>query len=372
MSTPVAAHTDMLQTVAALHSDAGVLSVYVDSRPERKMHGRPAWEIPLRTGLAEAPVRFAAEHSDAADRIRAHISSLEPAIAELTDSSGPGRGRALFSAVGGDTVGPLWTQTSFPDRVVLGELPCLAPLIVAVDDARPSGVAVVSANQLRIVEIRGAEAEDVAMFEFDDHASDWRELRGPAGGFRGTYQSISQGDLFERRRERHRDQWLAGMAVRLVELCESRGWDHTLVLADPKTAKSLTEHAPSVHGVITRHGTHSGTPDVIANQVRGDLSGLRQRARAELVQRATDAALSGSRGAVGWHDVETVLEQGRVQKLLIDPFRASKSRPHDSAASSIDDLVVKALRTDAEALPVDGGAARMLAPHGGVAAILRW
>jgi Bacterial archaeo-eukaryotic release factor family 10 len=371
VSASLATQTNVFQAVAALHSDAGVLSVYVDSRPERKLHGRPDWEISLRAGLAEASTGFATHHPDIAARARAQIAALEPAIAELIDPSGPGRGRALFSAVDGETVGPLWTQRSFPDRVVLDELPYLAPLIGAIDDARPSGVAVVSANRLRIVEVRGEEAEDVAMFAFDDGAAEWRELRGPAGGSRGTYESASQEDLFERRRERHRDRWLGGMGVRLAELCKSRGWDHTLVLADPKTAKGLIEHAPSVHGVVIGHGTHSGTADAIASQVRADLAGLRQRVRAELVRQATDAALSGSRGAVGWDDVATVLEEGRVQRLLIDPSLAPP-RPPASAAASIDDLLVKAVRTDAEVLPVDGGAARMLAPHGGIAATLRW
>jgi hypothetical protein len=372
VSASLATQTNLLQAVAALHSDAGVLSVYVDSRPERKMHGRPGWEISLRAGLAGESTGFATHHPDIAARIRAHIAALEPMVAELIDPSGPGRGRALFSAVDGETVGPLWTQRSFPDRVVVDELPYLAPLIGAIDSVRPYGVAVVSANRLRIVEVRGDEAEDVATFAFDDGSSEWREFRGPAGGSRGTYESASQEDLFEQRRERHRDRWLAGMGVRLTELCESRGWDHTMVLADPKTARGLVEHAPSVHAVANRHGIHSGTASAIADQVRADLAGLRQRARAELVRQATGAALSGSRGAVGWDDVATVLDEGRAQRLLIDPSLAATSRPSESVGASIDDLLLKAVRTDAEVVPVDGGAARMLAPHGGVAAILRW
>lgn len=85
MSASLATQTNLLQAVAALHSDAGVLSVYVDSRPERKMHGRPGWEISLRAGLAGESTGFATHHPDIAARIRAHIAALEPMVAELID-----------------------------------------------------------------------------------------------------------------------------------------------------------------------------------------------------------------------------------------------------------------------------------------------
>jgi hypothetical protein len=372
MAAPLATQADVLHALAVLRSDAGVLSVYVDSGPERKLHGRPDWEISLHAGIAAAVASYARRHPDAPARARAHLATLEPVIAELTDTGGSGRGRALFSAVEGETIGPFWTQRSLPDRVTLDELPHVTPLLGALGDLRPCGVAVVSPDRLRIVEIRGDEAEDVARFAYDDGASEWREFRGPAGGSRGTYESASQEDLFRNRRERHHDRWLAGMAVRLAELSASRGWDHTLVLADPATAKALVEHAPSVHAVVVGHGTHQGTAAAITDQVRADLAGLRQRAAADLVRQATDAALSGSRGAVGWDDVGTVLDEGRVQTLLIDPAHSGTAGAPGAAPRDVDELVLRAVATGAEVVPVDGGAARMLGPHGGVTAILRW
>jgi Bacterial archaeo-eukaryotic release factor family 5 len=372
MSVSVAAHTDLIHVVAALESEIGVLSVYVDASPERKMHQRPAWERPLRSGLATVTSAFVAEHPTAGPRTLAHLASLEHVIAELSTPYAAGRGRALFSAIDGETLGPLWTQGAFPDRVVLGRLPCLWPLVAAVDEARPAGAVVVSATQLRFIEMRGTQAEDLATFRFDDDTSDWRELRGPAGSARGTARSTSQSDLFARRKVQHRSQWLAGMAIRLGEHVASRGWDHTLVLADAAIARELTEHIPSVQWVLAGHGTHAGTPEAIAAQVRDRLTEARRHARADLVTRVVDAAVSGGNGAVGWLDVGTVLEEGRVHTLLIDPARVAANPLHKEVVPSTDQFIVRAVQTDAEVVTVTAGAARLLAPHGGVAALLRW
>lgn len=361
MSTSVTVHPDLVRDVAALHGDAGVVSIYVDTRPERKMHGRPAWEIPLRNGLTAIGVR---------PDVDARVGSLEPALAELVDPNGPGRGRALFAAIEGPAIGPLWTQGVLPDHVSIGEFPFLGPLIVAMDEARPAGIAVVGGSHLRVVECRGVDAEDVAQFDFDDQSSEWREFRGPAGASRGNYESAAQTDLFAQRQEVHREQWLAGLADRLTRLAEQRGWDDTLVLAEAKTAAALAERAPGLHRVAARHGIHSGSAVRVAEQLHGEIAGRRQHARATLVQDAIDAALAGGRGALGWHDVTTVVAEGRAQRLLVDPSAAQNSRPDD--AESLDEVIVHAIETDAEVVPVLGAAARALAPHGGLGAILRW
>ena len=155
-------------------------------------------------------------------------------------------------------------------------------------------------------------------------------------------------------------------------IARERGWDATIVLAEPALGASLVGGTAGMHGVVLRHGLHSGTPHEIAGQVRSELGEIRQRARAELVATAIDAALAGARGAVGWHDVETVLSEGRVHRLFVDAIGAAASRPGDAVASGVDHLIAAAVRTDAEVVPVTNGAARLLAPHGGIAAVLRW
>jgi hypothetical protein len=360
VSTPVTLRPDLVSEVAALGGVADVVSVYVDSRPERKMHGRPGWEIPLRRGLSEI-----GRDPD----VRAHLASLESELDELSDPNGPGRGRALFTAVGGPTIGPLWTQGPLPDHVSFGAHPSLGPLIVAVDEVRPAGIALVGGSHVRVVECRGVDAEDIAGFEFDDQSSEWREFRGPAGPAR-AYESASQSDLFARRQEAHRALWLAGLADTLIQLAAQRGWDETLVLAEAKTAAALAERDPSLHRVVASHGIHTGSATHVAGQLQAGLDGRRQRVRAKLVQGAIDAALSGGRGALGWHDVATVLAEGRVESLLVDPAAATGSRPADAA--TLDELIVRAIGTDAKVVPIHGGAAGALAPHGGLGAILRW
>lgn len=372
MSTTIAPHTETLRRVAALHGDAGVLSVYVDARPERKPHQRPGWEVALRAGLADARRAFLVDHPEMADRVDAHLETLRESIAALTDPKETGRGRALFSVIGGATIGPVSTQGVFPDEVVLDDVAYVAPLLVAADAARPAGVAVVSAGELWLLEIRDTAADHVAHYAFDDQASEWRDLRGPAGGGRGTVESVSQRDLFDERRKRHHERWLGTMATRVAEIAGERGWDATMVLAEPAVANALIGRAPGMHGVPVRHGLQVGTPHEITGQVRSELASIRQRAHAELVTSVVDAALAGGRGAIGWHDVETVLAEGRVHRLLVDPIRAASSRPSDATAPGIDHLIATAVRTDAEVVPVTEDAARLLEPQGGLAAVLRW
>lgn len=361
MSTSVTQRPDVVRDVAALHGDARVVSMYVDSRPERKMHGRPAWAIPLRHALAAAGEDRA---------VRDHVASLDAAIAELMDPNGPGRGRALFSAIGGATIGPLWTQGTLPDQVSVAEYPSLGPLLVAVDDARPAGIVVVTGTWVRVIETRGADAADVARFDYDDQSSEWREMRGPAGPGRGTYESASQADLFARRLDTHHEHWLGGLAGRLIQIRESRGWDETLVIAEPRTTAGLVEHAPALHRVADRHGLHQGSATAVAAELRPALVERRRSVRGERVRTAIDMALAGSHGAVGWDDVAAAVAEGRAHSLFLDVPTAASSRPEDAGA--VDELIVRALETDAEVVPVDGSAAQGLAVHGGIAAALRW
>ena len=386
---------DPLQIVR-LRDDHGVLSVYVDADPREQASRRPAWVVAAENGLDEVRARVKRE----GDRgrwtaVQRALESLATELEALLDPRRPGRGRALFATVGGGDVRTVALQVPLVDRVVLDDVADIAPLLVALDRARPAGLVIVSHSAVRVLETRLGRVDQLAAFEVEPDTSDWRETKGPAAGSPTLAQhGAAERDRFERRLEEHTTRLVEGTADELDRLRARRAWDRLVLVGDPRLTKALKEelHTDHVDVALVDRRLNGLSSSEIAEALAPQLDEAAARREEKLVARATDAALSGNQGALGLADVIAALEESRVEHLLFDPSRSYPGArspdgrlapegvvppgvyPADliGEASLTGHLVERALATDAAVTPLSPAGRAALAEHGGIAALLRW
>jgi hypothetical protein len=386
-----------LEGLLPLRDPAGVLSVYVDCEADRGRRARPReGEIAARAGLDAVAERTRAEGPpELARLLRQRIGGLGARLADAADPARAGGGRALFVTLSDGAVREVSSRHSMGDEVALASSACLMPLMLAAADEEAAGVVVASGEGLRAVDVSGGQAEDVLREEFAIPTEDWRPLVGPvaANPARGS-ESESQRDLFARRLEEHRRRRVAEIAPAIWRRASRRGWRRVLAAGPPELVEALRASRPQ------------DGPDLVVDDrlLRGTLSAEEVRRAAEeplaaariaegraLAERVRDAALASSgRAAVGVDDVLTALEAGRVSHLLMDPRRrhagvvtsdgrlaAAGERPPGAGVTApephlMERMLERALAAGARATALEGAAAEPLAPHGGVAAELRW
>ena len=132
----------------------------------------------------------------------------------------------------------------------------LMPLLLALQESAPVGVVAVSGDGARVVEVRGAGAEESLRLAFDDQSAEWRRLQGPAGGTPANQRQVSsQADLFARRVEEHRRHQLTLFGETLWERAGARGWTHVLVAGDPDRTEGLRASRPEggPHILVSPH-----------------------------------------------------------------------------------------------------------------------
>jgi hypothetical protein len=382
--------------IVRLRDPHGVLSVYVDADPREQAAARPAWVVAAENGLSEVRERARAA-DDRAHRTAVfdRLDALEPEIAGLLDARRPGRGRALFATIGADEVLTVSLQMPLPDHVALGEIAHLTPLMVALDRGRPAGLVVVSLAEVQMLEQHLGAVHDVTTIAVDPDTSEWREMKGPAAANPArAQQSAPQRDRFERRLEEHRARLLESAAARLAQVAARHEWDRIVIAGDAHLAQPLAEAVArdAVQVSLVDRTLNGSSPTELADTLAPELEEANRRREASLVSRARDAALAGGPGALGLADVLTALEGGRVDHLLLHEGRryagartadgrlvpadvvpagvdASELEP---TADLTDQIVERALATDARVTPLTDAGAEPLAEHGGIAALLRW
>ena len=382
--------------IVRLGNSFGVLSVYVDADPREQASRRPAWVVAAENGLDEIRARVKAdgdrEHWTA---LVETLERLEPELAALLDPRQPGRGRALFAAIGGEEMRRVTVQMPLVDRVALDDRADVIPLLVALDRGRPAGLVVVSQTAVRVLEASLGAVEELTTIQVEPDASDWREMRGPAAANPALAQhSAAQRDRFERRVDDRRSRLLEGAALELERERAQRGWDRLVLAGDPRVTQPFEQVLGTDHvdlAVVDRT-LNSVTAAEVAEALAPDLEQVNARREARLVDRARDAALAGGAGALGLEEVLTALEDGRVEHLLFDPGRRYPgARAPDGrlvpegvvpagvaqdelvpAPSLVGHLVERALETDASITPLSTAGVEALAEHDGLAACLRW
>jgi hypothetical protein len=386
-----------LLSLTRLRDPIGILSVYVRADPERRADRRSGWDAGVRNELRALRRRMNLE----APRPRRvafaeGLDALESALPVLFDRTETGRGWAIFARIADGDVCRLAVPTPFADLVVFGETVFVLPLIDALEAGRPAGIVTVSRSGVRMLDWRFGEAEEVEWLGFDEETAGWREMKGPAAANPAlAQQTAPQRDRYERRVDDRRRRRLASAGARLGVLAAKRGWDRVLLAGDARLIQSLWETASGTHElepILIDRGLEGLPADELAAEVAPELDAANRRRERLLAGRVLDGALGSGLGALGLSEVLGALAEGRVGHLLIELGReypgasASDVRlvPDGEAApgfstSELDHepdltarMIARALETGARVTPVDGAAAALLAPAGGVAALLRW
>lgn len=385
-----------LLELTRLHDESGVLSVYVDADPEHKATQRPPWAVSTKNELRDLEERVKAEGPrDRWALLTKRIKALEPTLAELLDSRKSGRGRALFAPLSSDDVTEVSIQLPLTNRVVLAEAAYIRPLIVAVNDGRPAGIAIISRSGVHILDWRLGVLEDVATFELDVDTDEWRRMKGPAmANPSRAQQSAPQRDRFERRLEEQRLKGLEEQARELDRLRVVHGWDRLAVAGDSRLTQPFSsELSGNDWEIVVDDRTLEGKPATeVAAMLLPELAGAARRRELGQLEVAISAALAGGTGALGLAETLDALAQGRAAHLFFNNERdyvgmrapdgtlmpAEAIPPQADFAELATEprlaerMIEQALATDALVTPLEGAGAAKLDEYDGVAALLRW
>jgi hypothetical protein len=327
-----------------------------------------AWRTELRNGLD--CVRDAAKEAEHERRVA--LRATAERIAERFEGGHrpPPHGEIGFVEVAekGGTA-HWWPLAEVPTEaqcVHLGEQPLLASL-VELDGRRACGVALLSAERVRLLAYEGGELEELEDWELSVFSLDWRERKAAAPANPAGAQGVSSSghDRYEDRLEHNRSRFLAECAELAGARLKARGCDDLLAIGP---AHDFDEFA---HGWKTTEVklAAAGTADLVSTPT-GRLGDQVAAAAAELhaerdracVDRALEEARGGSRGAAGRQDVAEALSEGRVERLVLDAGLGADAEP----------LVRDALASGSQITVVRGDAAEPLASAEGAAAVLRY
>ncbi|MEV0840402.1 VLRF1 family aeRF1-type release factor [Actinocatenispora sera] len=372
-----------LSRLAAFDDEIGVLSLYATVEP-----GSAVGQTRMRSTLS-ALRRDLAEHADRdwAARAEARLDELEQPIADLLDPTEAGLGRMMFAQLGGDALQTAWIQRPVGDVAVVESNAYLWPLLAAIEPAAPAGVARVGRDGVRLFDCRYGVAEELNSVSFN--------LPGAttSGEPRSDVPTLSRAgihpDRYAQRVEEHLAKYLRHAAGTVGEHAQQRGWQTLVLVGDPRLTRILAEALPPDRDRTELDAVLDPdlTPTEVLDFVTPTLTEARTRREAAAVQRVADLARAGGNGVLGLADTVSMLQDGRVERLLLDaaggwspedavdagaPPTAVLLAGEGTASELAEGMVELALSRGGAVTLLEGAAAAELADRDGIAALLRW
>ncbi len=364
----------LLRELGAWRPERGVISVVVDADPADR---GGAWRIALREQL-----QALSEQASRDDRT-AVCAAVERIRERLNQDAPPPGGRTQFGYVEvAERPREVWQAA----QVALGSIeasrgpgPRLRPLVEAFEIAPEVGVALPSLEQVRLLEWSLGVLHELDRWEITLWSKDWRERkaeRSPAGP--GSRTSASGRDQYEQRLDHNRERFLHEVGARIARRQRERGWRELLAFGAEPATRALARGAGNGAKIHALPGEllNAGADDICAH-VRAALEQL-TRERDERLVEAIENAIAAEPGvALGPAEARDALREGRVRHLVLasgddDPARAADPVGRRRSEPVAEELIAAAITTGAEVTPVRGRAAAVLAPHDGVAALLRY
>jgi hypothetical protein len=355
---------DDVRRLAEWAPPLGVVSVYLRLDPDDR---GGAWRTELHNGLSSVLDRDGLDHEAAAalrataerigERFVNHERSLPRGEVGLVEvAAKPGAERWWSSHLA-----PEGAQTaSFADR------PLVAPLVCLLERGAPRGVALVSAERVRLLAWAPGQLEELHNWELSIFSRDWRERKAQrvADLARGQGINASGRDQFDERLAENRHRFLGECGRLAAQLASERSWRQLILFGAAEHRRGLCHELPSPGLAV-----EGGDADLISEPsgrlekpIAAAVERLDRERDRELVERALDEARGGTRAAAGSQETEAALAEARVECLVFDASRAV----------GCESLVRNALASGAGVAAVAGEAAELLAPVEGVAALLRY
>lgn len=381
---------ETVRELAGRRAPDGFLSVYVDAASGRAKGLRDA-AIELKNRLGELERNLAENGGTRPASLRKTIASLEPDLEWLTDPTVPGRGRALFAAVGDGERLRFTSQMPLPNRVVYEEHAFVHPLLELLDEGRPTGVLLVSREAVRVLEWRVGELDELERLERED-VEHPHERSGPVGSRHGAAPGSPEQDQHQDWIREQEKRFLEGAGELVARQAAERGWQRLLVSGEDRLIDRLAAGlSPQLRDAIVRDGRSLAQHDhgTLTRTVTEKLLAQRREEEARLIAQAREAALGNGKGAVGLSEVTAALNEGRVLHLIYDPevryrgaidaeggLHPDGEGPEGAALTPeprlTERLVERALETGARVTPVEQASAGALREAQGIAALLRW
>jgi hypothetical protein len=361
----------------------GVASVYLRIDPADRSG---AWRTELRNGLAEVlHDADAAEHETrvairaAADRVAEHFGDQER-------HSLP-RGEVGFVEIAAEPARERWWPSHLAPRsaasVYLAGRPVLVPFLRLAARCGPRGIALVSGERVRLLEWEPGHLEELHSWELSLLSGDWRERKAAKSPDPARAQGVSAAgrDQYAERLTENRHRFLRECGRLAARIAGDRGWGEVIAFSSP-------QHVDYFRGAFDTAAPDlavGAEVDLIAESAGRLLELVEEaieRREAEqdllLVERALAETKGGAHGVAGAQETLAVLEEGRVEHLVVDDARGGPppvlgiGAEEDRERAGSEALVRRALATGAKITPVSGDAAELLAPVDGVAALLRY
>jgi hypothetical protein len=369
----------------------GVLSVYINADPR---HGpnRYALAIDLRNRFRQLQRRVA--EGGGSERSREVAAALErrwPQIEGLAGPTASGRSRIAFAALDDDWILHLESAMPVANRVVLDDAPFIHPLLELLDEGRPAGVVLVSAEEARLLEWRIGALHEVRRIEQQYVQAPHERAGQIGGGPQGQFHT----PMREQRQARESDgmqRFLDHVTTVAAELADERGWERILVSGGQRWTEPTIARLPHALRDKAFADTRvlNGLDDAaLAEAITEWVHQQHTKCERQLLGRVRDAAGSGV-AALGLSEVAAALNTGRVAHLVYDPEVryigtvgadgapyggdevAPNGRPGTPEPRLTERLVERAFATGARISPIEGAADSELKDAAGIAALLRW
>lgn len=300
---------DLMRRLAeATSTQAPVLSVYVDVRPES--HGeRPGQraELILVRDRLNAIADTLEPHTDARESFDADRRRVERLLdgEDLTDSEGV----AIFAC---DRIG-LWeaigSNDAFDTQVSAGPTADLFQLARLLDESDAAVVAVVDTNTCRL---------------FVTRRGSLLERPGPDEG-NAEHRHRDVGGWSQARYQRHIDmqdkRFAKEAAVAIDRLVQRERATHVLLAGNDRAISALDGELTERVRPLVQHVAHIGmrsSTDEVREEVAPILSALEEAEGTDVADRAIAGRRAGDLGVTGIDATMAALEAGQVDELVID------------------------------------------------------
>ncbi len=345
----------------------GVLSVYLGFDPADR---GGAWRTELRNSLdAVLETRREAEHAQRV-ALRATAKRLLERF-EDGDLRPPPRGEAGFVEVAEKPGAEHWFGTATAPAagacVELAPEPVVAPLLDLCGHNGARGVALLSAERVRLLCCAEGTLEALEDWELSITSLDWRERKAQSANNPARAQGVSSSghDQFGERLEHNRQRFLAECGGLTARRLAADGLEEVIVFGPAKDLESFKSGFGSPAEKLTIAADLdliSAPKGRVAEAVAEAIERLEAERDRAVVERALEEAKGGSRGAAGLQETKAALGEGRVDHLVFDA----------GIGEEAESLVRAALASSARVTVVRDELAAPLGDAEGVAAVLRY
>ena len=355
------------RTLSEWRPDLGVLSVYLGFDPADR---GGAWRTELRNALDAILESHKEVHHDLRVALRATAKRLVERF-EDGDLRPPPRGEIGFVEVSEKQGTEHWWGTGSPPVAdacaEYGGEPVVAPLLALVCHGGARGVALVSAERVRLLRCAGGALEELEDWELSLFSLDWRERKSQSTNNPARAQGVSASghDQYEERLEHNRQRFLTECGQLAERALAENGLEEAIVFGPVKDAESFESgfHAAKAKVVRGSDADLISTPTGKLNGVVSEaVERLDQERDRAVVERALGEAKGGSRGSLGIQETKEALGEGRVDHLVFD----------GALDGDVESLIRAAFAGRAQVTIVRDELAEPLAEAEGVAAILRY